>query len=67
MSQQMHNSLNSMSINSLLTMASDIRAQADIGLMSGKEAHEQINNISSVVMKKQLEEMGLVIEDSLEE
>lgn len=67
MSRLMRKSLNDMSVNSLMVMVSDIRSQASTGLISRKEAHDQINDISSIVMRKQLEEMGLLTEEEYEE
>ncbi len=67
MSRLMRESLNHMSVNSLMNMVTDIRSQASTGLISKKEAHDQINDISSVVMRKQLEEMGLMTEEEHEE
>ena len=67
MNRPMREVLNSMSVNSLMSMVSDIRAQSSIGLITSKEAHDQINDISSVVMRKQLEEMGLMTEEDYEE
>jgi hypothetical protein len=67
MSRLMRESLNHMSVNSLMNMVTDIRSQASTGLISKKEAHDQINDISSVVMRKQLEEMGIISEDDYED
>lgn len=61
-----NNMLNEMSIDSLNKLVVDIRAQAKIGLMSDKEAHDQINRISVVLMRKQLEKMGIPLEDEEE-
>jgi hypothetical protein len=58
--------LNQMSIESLNKLVVDVRAQAKIGLMSDKEAHDQINKISVVLMRKQLEKMGIADEDEEE-
>lgn len=50
--------LNNMSVDALMGMVKDIRAQRDIGLLTSKQAHDEINKISVVVMSKQLKEQG---------
>jgi hypothetical protein len=44
----------SMSIDSLRSLARDTRAQAQIGLLSSKEAHDRINSISAVILSKEV-------------
>lgn len=47
----------SLSIDALKAMVVDIRAQVSAGLMTNKEAHDQINCISAVLMTKQLDDL----------
>lgn len=44
-----------LSVSSLKSMVLDIRAQVQIGLMSSKDAHDQLNCIAAVIMTKELE------------
>lgn len=59
--------LNSLSVSALASLAVDVRAQSLAGLMSSKEAHDRINVISIVLMRKQLEEMGVMSDEDYEE
>jgi hypothetical protein len=45
-----------MTNEALYSLVSDIRAQVNSGLMSSKEAHEQINLISAVILTKDIEQ-----------
>ena len=67
MSQILNTVLNRLSVNSLMTFVADLREQANKGLISRKEAHDAINVISPIVMRKQMEEMGIMSEEKYEE
>lgn len=59
--------LDGLSIDGLMNMAKDLRAQVGAGLLSNQEAHDKINAISIVVMKKQLKENGIMSDEEYEE
>ncbi len=59
--------LEELSIDGLMNLAKDLRAQVGAGLLSNKEAHDKINAISIVVMKKQLKENGIMSDEEYEE
>jgi hypothetical protein len=45
-----------LSIDALKSLVVDIRSQVSIGLINHKEAHDQLNCVSAVLMTKQLEQ-----------
>jgi hypothetical protein len=51
----MYSALKDLTIPALKSLASDLRAQVDIGLLSRKDAHDRINVIAAVIMKKEME------------
>lgn len=50
------NVLYGMSLKELNALVHDVRTQVGLGLMSGKEAHDKINIIATVIMVKDMEE-----------
>lgn len=59
--------LDRFSVELLLEVVSDIRKQADNGLISRKQAHDVINFYTPYIMRRQMEEMGIMSEEKYEE